>query len=197
MHIRRDFVPGGVPQGPVAGRVRRRRPRQPGGLLRAAHVFGRRPPPRRMPEDLRGGAPDPPRDNTHCVALRVGLMDVRSLSELAMREIVDARSSGGPYRSVADLASRVKLSREELENLALAGALDSLAGNRPRALWQVHEIAKGSSTPHPGDAATLLGDHASPDFGPADPPCPDLADYSPLQKLLIEDHVLSRTTSLT
>jgi DNA polymerase III alpha subunit len=150
-----------------------------------------------MPEDLRGGAPDPPRDNTHCVALRVGLMDVRSLSELAMREIVDARSSGGPYRSVADLASRVKLSREELENLALAGALDSLAGNRPRALWQVHEIAKGSSTPHPGDAATLLGDHASPDFGPADPPCPDLADYSPLQKLLIEDHVLSRTTSLT
>jgi DNA polymerase III alpha subunit len=122
-------------------------------------------------------------------------MDVRGLSQRAMREIVASRTSGGPYRSVADLAARIKLSREEFENLALAGALDSLAGNRPRALWQVHEITKGSAAPHPGGTATLWPGHVSPDAPPNPPPCPDLADYSPLQKLLIEDHILGMTPS--
>ncbi|MCX5676909.1 MAG: DNA polymerase III subunit alpha, partial [Planctomycetota bacterium] len=37
------------------------------------------------------------------VALRMGLMDVRGLSQRAMRDIVDARACGGPYRSAADL----------------------------------------------------------------------------------------------
>jgi DNA polymerase III alpha subunit len=123
-------------------------------------------------------------------------MDVRGLSERAMRETVASRASGGPYRSVADLAARIKLSREELENLALAGALDSLAGNRPRALWQVHAITKRSAAPRPaGGMVTLLGDHVPCAAAPPPPPCPDLADYSPLQKLLIEDHVLGMTPS--
>ena len=130
------------------------------------------------------------------VALRLGFMDVRGLSERAMREIAHARVAAGPYRSVADLAARVKLSREELENLALAGVLDSLAGNRPRALWQVHALTKRSAVPQPpGGMVTLLGDHVQPDAAPDSPPCPDLPDYSPLQKLLIEDHVLGMTPS--
>jgi len=132
---------------------------------------------------------------TKKVALRVGLMDVRGLSERAMRETAASRASGGPYGSVADLAARIKLSREELENLALAGALDSLAGNRPRALWQVHAITKRSAAPQPGGMVTLLRDHDSPYAAPDSPLCPDLADYSPLQKLLIEDHVLGMTPS--
>ena len=129
------------------------------------------------------------------VALRMGLMDVRGLSQRAMRGIVDARACGGPYRSAADLAARVKLSREETENLALAGALDALAGNRPRALWQVHALARRSAASQPGGMVTLLGDHDSSDAPPAAPPCPDLPDYSPLQKLLAEDHVLGMTPS--
>jgi len=121
------------------------------------------------------------------VALRLGLMDVRGLSERAMRAIVSARREGGPYRSVADLLGRVKLSREESENLALAGAMDGLAGNRPRALWQVHAAMAA-----PAAAAALLLDPAA---APDPPPCPDLPDYSPLQKLLIEEHVLGMTPS--
>ena len=129
------------------------------------------------------------------VALRMGLMDVRGLSQRAMRDIVDARACGGPYRSAADLAARVKLSREEAENLALAGALDALAGNRPQALWQVHALARRSAASQPGGMVTLLGDHDSSDAPPAPPPCPDLPDYSPLQKLLAEDHILGMTPS--
>ncbi|MBE3096281.1 MAG: DNA polymerase III subunit alpha [Planctomycetes bacterium] len=153
------------------------------------------------PEDAHVLTSTPPHPARQ-VALRMGLMDVRGLSQRAMRGIVDARACGGPYRSAADLAARVKLSREETENLALAGALDALAGNRPRALWQVHALARrsaasqaGGMVTQPGGMVTLLGDHDSSAAPPAAPPCPDLPDYSPLQKLLAEDHVLGMTPS--
>jgi DNA-directed DNA polymerase III PolC len=122
-----------------------------------------------------------------CVALRMGFMDIRGLSEQAMREVVAARAGGGPYRSAADLMARVHLARDEAENLALAGAMDSLAGNRPAALWQVHEFL---SSPRPaGPLLESAGAAAEP------PAAPALPDYSPLQKLRIEEHTLGMTPS--
>ena len=121
------------------------------------------------------------------VAVRMGLMDVRGLSERAMRQIVASREKDGPYRSAADLLTRVHLSREEAENLALAGALDAIAANRPVALWQVHAAL---SAPRP--RSPLLTDACDPPNTPAGPTLPD---YSPLQKLLLEEHVLGMTPS--
>jgi DNA polymerase-3 subunit alpha len=114
-------------------------------------------------------------------------MDVRGLTERAMRQIVASREKDGPYRSAADLLARVRLSREEAENLALAGALDSLAANRPAALWQVHAAL---SAPCP--RGPLFEGACDPAEAPAGP---DLADYSPLQKLLLEEHLLGMTPS--
>jgi len=142
-------------------------------------------------QHLAGGlVEDPPkriadsRRRARRVAVRMGLMDVRALSERAMRRIVASRQADGPYRSVADLMARVRLSREEAENLAMAGAMDSLAANRPAALWQVHALLK-SPRPH----GPLFDTAADP------PPCPDLADYPPLKKLELEDHPLGMTPS--
>jgi len=104
-----------------------------------------------------------------------------------MREIVAARAAGGPYRSVADRAARVRLARDESENQAMAGALDSLAGNRPTALWQVHEILSS-----PQAASPLL---ESAGGAAESPPAPALPDYSPLQKLQVEEYVLGMTPS--
>ena len=118
------------------------------------------------------------------VAVRTGLMDVRGLSQRAMRRIVASRQADGPYRSVADLMARVRLSREEAENLATAGAMDSLASNRPAALWQVHSLLES-----PRSQGPLFEDAADP------PSCPDLADYEPLKKLELEDHLLGMTPS--
>ncbi|HUU10531.1 MAG TPA: DNA polymerase III subunit alpha, partial [Phycisphaerae bacterium] len=118
------------------------------------------------------------------VGVRVGLMDVRGLSQRAMQAIVASRESGGPYRSAADLLARVHLAREEAENLALTGALDSIAVNRPAALWQVHALAGG----RPAGAPLFDGAAASA-------PCPDLEDYGPLRKLELEDHLLGMTPS--
>jgi DNA-directed DNA polymerase III PolC len=121
------------------------------------------------------------------VGVRLGLMDVRGLTERAMRQIVASREKDGPYRSAADLLARVRLSREEAENLALAGTLDSLAANRPAALWQVHAAL---SAPCP--RGPLFEGACDPAEAPAGP---DLADYSPLQKLLLEEHLLGMTPS--
>jgi DNA polymerase III alpha subunit len=124
---------------------------------------------------------------TPVVGLRIGLMDVHELSERAMRQIVEERRAHGPYRSVGDLLGRVRLSRQEAENLAMAGGLDSLAANRPQALWQVHACLAGGVRPREG---TLWAAPADP-IGPAAPP---LEDYSPLQKLRLEEAMLGGIT---
>jgi DNA polymerase III alpha subunit len=101
-----------------------------------------------------------------------------------MRRLLASRAEAGLYRSVADLLARVRLSREEAENLALAGAMGSLAANRPQALWQVHALLEAMPPQGP------LFDYAA-DL----PPCPELEDYGPLKKLQLEQHLLGMTPS--
>jgi error-prone DNA polymerase len=64
-------------------------------------------------------------------AVRLGLRMVAGLAEATARRIVAAR----PFVSVADLAQRAVRSRKDLNCLAIAGALRSLAGHRRRAHW--------------------------------------------------------------
>ena len=119
------------------------------------------------------------------VAVRLGLADVRGLSERARRAIVAGRQADGPYRSVADLLVRVRLSNEEAENLALAGAMDTLAANRPQALWRVHGLACGRRSDEPLLARTRP---TNP------PPCPDLPDYTTAKKIELEAAFLGGMT---
>jgi error-prone DNA polymerase len=61
--------------------------------------------------------------------------------------LVAAREAGGPFSSLADLASRAGAGRPALERLAWAGACDALAGGDRRiALWQLG-VAKPSRPP--------------------------------------------------
>jgi len=68
-------------------------------------------------------------------ALRLGLRQVKGLSEVAGKTIVAARLN--PYQSIQELLERTALNRRELNALAAAGALKSLAGHRHRARWAV------------------------------------------------------------
>jgi error-prone DNA polymerase len=69
-------------------------------------------------------------------ALRLGLIQVRSLSRAAALRLVAARARGA-FQDVPDLTARAALERGDLEALAAAGALASLAGNRHLAFWDV------------------------------------------------------------
>ena len=68
-------------------------------------------------------------------AVRLGLSLQRGVRREVVARIEDARAIR-PFASVADLARRAGLDRADLQALAAANALASLAGNRRQALWQ-------------------------------------------------------------
>jgi len=76
-----------------------------------------------------------PLERTRQPAVRLGLSLQRGLKQDTASRIEDARAIR-PFESVADLARRANLDRADLQVLAAANALRSLAGNRREALWQ-------------------------------------------------------------
>ncbi len=83
-------------------------------------------------EEVRGGR-----------VVRIGLGYAKGVRAEEMESLVAERDRGGPYRGIADLASRSGAGRDGLERLAWAGALDELADGRREALWEVGIAATG------------------------------------------------------
>ena len=59
-------------------------------------------------------------------SLRLGFRHVRSVQEATAKSILETRSKVGPFLSLADFMRRTDIRREALDNLAEAGAFDSL-----------------------------------------------------------------------
>jgi error-prone DNA polymerase len=76
-------------------------------------------------------------------ALRLGLRQVRGLSEAVARRLLSVRPVCG-FTDVADLVRRAQLDRRDREALASADALRALAGNRHRAYWGITGVDKPS-----------------------------------------------------
>jgi len=74
-------------------------------------------------------------------AIRVGLMQVKGISKDAIRRILAAREEGKPFRSAPDFLYRVEIPRDIVQNLALAGAFDSLEPNRRALAWRLGSLA--------------------------------------------------------
>ncbi|CAG9226201.1 Error-prone DNA polymerase [Paraburkholderia sabiae] len=68
-------------------------------------------------------------------AVRLGLSLLRGMRDGAAERIENARAVR-QFTTVSDLARRAQLDRHDLQVLAAANALSSLAGNRREALWQ-------------------------------------------------------------
>ena len=73
-------------------------------------------------------------EKTGSPALRLGLRLVKGLSRSGAERLLAVRDRR-PFADVDDLARRARLSRRDMEALAAAGALASLAGHRHRARW--------------------------------------------------------------
>jgi error-prone DNA polymerase len=73
--------------------------------------------------------------------IRLGLHLVKGIGE-AEGEALDAEiSTGGPFKSLADLVARTELAEEVVGRIIRAGALDSLGEPRRKLLWQLREVA--------------------------------------------------------
>ncbi|HMI80741.1 MAG TPA: error-prone DNA polymerase [Solirubrobacterales bacterium] len=79
--------------------------------------------------------------------VRIGLGYVKGVRREETEALVAERERGGPYRGIAELASRAGSSLPSLERLAWAGALDGIpAGSeedRRQALWRVGVTGAG------------------------------------------------------
>jgi error-prone DNA polymerase len=113
-----------------------------------------------------------PSSTPGCPAARLGLRLIRGFNSEAATRIITARQTR-PFESVADLARRAALSTTELQVLAAAGALHSLAGHRRQACWAAagSEAAPGllreapipdpmPSLPSPGETQEVIADYA-------------------------------------
>jgi len=71
--------------------------------------------------------------------VRIGLMQIKGLQEDLAKRIIAEREEHGPYRSLSDFLSRVKLDYSQAKLLIKPGCLDSIAGEltRPALLWRV------------------------------------------------------------
>ncbi len=94
-------------------------------------------------------------ESSQASAIRQGLSTVRGIGEQLADDIVADRDAHGLFHSTADLAQRVKLTATQLENLATAGAFESLTTDRRQALWQAGGVAALNSP----DSLPGFGDH--------------------------------------
>ncbi len=74
-------------------------------------------------------------------AIRMGLRMIKGFREDDARRIEAARSTG-MFADIADLGERARLDARAQEQLADAGALRGLAGDRHRARWEVAGVQK-------------------------------------------------------
>ena len=108
--------------------------------------------------------------SSHQPAIRLGLRQIAGLSRPMCEAIVAARGRR-PFRDVADLCRRAGLDAKARTALAEAGALQSIAGHRNDARWQVAGIERqrpllpGSpveeavALPAPGTGEDVLADY--------------------------------------
>jgi error-prone DNA polymerase len=110
-------------------------------------------------------------------AIRKPLTAVRALSTDAARAVVWERLRG-PFESVEDLYRRVAVRADVLENLARAGALDSIASSSRGALWEVGLLQRRLGAPGPSAQASLFNHRAVQETD-----IPDLPELSETERL--------------
>ena len=115
--------------------------------------------------------------------VRLGLGFVSGVREDEVKALVAARAEGGPFRSLADLASRAGAGRPSLDKLAWAGACDSLAGGssehaRRTALWQLGVAAPGEKIADGTQLSLPLEVPEAPSLKPLTPWESMIGDYA-------------------
>jgi error-prone DNA polymerase len=68
-------------------------------------------------------------------AVRLGLREIGGFSKAVAERIATVNRKKSPFLNIADLAARAGLQRRDLDQLAAADALQSLAGHRRQAAW--------------------------------------------------------------
>lgn len=94
------------------------------------------------------------------LAIRYALAAIKRVGRAAMDAVVAERDRAGPFRSLADFASRIDphaLNRMQIEALARAGAFDRLEANRRRIVEGAEAIVARAQAAAEDRAANQIG----------------------------------------
>jgi DNA polymerase-3 subunit alpha len=122
-------------------------------------------------------------------AIRFALAAVKRVGMQAMRELVANRREAGAFRSLAEFAARVDprlLNKMQLENLAKAGAFDSLEGNRARLVAGAETVLRRAQATAEDRASNQIGLFGEVEQGPPMLRLPELPEWPTLDKLAFE-----------
>ncbi|MEP6474907.1 MAG: DNA polymerase III subunit alpha, partial [Gemmatimonadota bacterium] len=78
--------------------------------------------------------------------VQIGFQFIKGLSAAGVEQILAARTTGGPFKSLVALRARASLTSDDLRILIKAGACDALGGGmtRPMLLWQLDGETRGA-----------------------------------------------------
>ncbi len=122
-------------------------------------------------------------------AIRVGLMEIRHLTQHAVRAILEARADTGPFRGLGDLCQRTGIAYADAEVLIDAGACDTFGTTRPELLWTLKTIFQN------GDRETAASPGLLFPCQPDDTLLPHLPDYSRKKRVDLEWNALGLLVS--
>ena len=150
-----------------------------------------------LPPDINRSVEDfLPLDDNHIL---FGLSAVKNLGQGAIENILDARRSGGEFKSLADFCERVELrtvNRRALETLIYCGAFDLVQPNRRQLINDIDVIIswaqqrskeKASGQLNIFDMMSGLAEESKPeDVFEQAPSSPKVEDYPLQEKLRLE-----------
>ncbi|MBS7790572.1 DNA polymerase III subunit alpha [Roseococcus sp. SDR] len=141
-----------------------------------------------LPPDInKSGAEFTIEDREDGPAIRFALAAIKRVGLQAMRDLVAARDA--PFTSIADFAARVDpklLNKMQLENLAKAGAFDSLEGNRARLVAGAETVLRRAQATAEDRASNQIGLFGEVEQGPPLLRLPEIPDWPQLDKLGFE-----------
>lgn len=125
-----------------------------------------------------------------------GLSAIKNIGRNVIDLVVNEREANGPYKSIQDFLERMpgkEVNKRAIENLILAGAFDTMEGNRRQKMMIYPVIMDGIHASHKNSMEgqmslmDFLGEEEKEDF---EVKMPDVEDYKKEEKLAFEKQVL-------
>jgi DNA polymerase III subunit alpha len=119
-------------------------------------------------------------------AIRYALAAVKNVGKAAMDNVVEERSSSGLYKTVFDFAGRLdsrSVNKRQLENLARAGAFDTLEKNRHRVHQAAELLVRHASVAADDRASGQESLFGGPEAGIDEPELPASPDWVSMERL--------------
>ncbi len=125
-----------------------------------------------------------------------GLSAIKNIGRNVIDLVVNEREANGPYKSLQDFLERMpgkEVNKRAIENLILAGAFDTMEGNRRQKMMIYPVIMDGIHASHKNSMEgqmslmDFLGEEEKEDF---EVKMPDVEDYKKEEKLAFEKQVL-------